>query len=431
MIFTEMLNQVQHENSSMNDTKTDISTTIDWEAVRAKFPVLHQDVNGKPLVYLDNGASSQMPQVVIDRLNAYHSKEHANVHRGIHSLSQSATDEYEATREKVRSFINAESLEEIIFTTGTTDSINLVAQSYGRSLLKEGDEIIVSQMEHHANIVPWQMVAEQTGAVLKVIPMDENGELIMDKFYELLSDRTKLVAVIHVSNALGTVNPVVDIIEAAHDIGAVVLVDGAQSIPHSKVDMQALDVDFYTFSAHKMCGPTGFGILYGKKELLEKMPPYRGGGDMIDKVTFEKTTYNDLPHKFEAGTPPIAAGIGLGVAIDFLNEIGMDNIAAREAELVEFATTKLKEIDGIKLIGTAGKKASVISFLLDGIHPTDAGTIMDKEGIAVRTGHHCAQPVMEYFSIPGTLRASISFYNNEDDINRLVEAIKYTQEFFA
>lgn len=415
----------------MNEIKTDISTTIDWEAIRAKFPVLQQAVNGKPLVYLDNGASSQMPQVVIDRLNSYHTKEHANVHRGIHSLSQSATDEYEATREKVRALINAESLEEIIFTTGTTDSINLVAQSYGRSFLEEGDEIIVSQMEHHANIVPWQMVAEQTGAVLRVIPMDENGELVMENFHELLSDRTKLVAVIHVSNALGTINPVEEIIEAAHNKGAVVLIDGAQSVPHSKVDVQALDADFYTFSAHKMCGPTGFGILYGKKELLEKMPPYRGGGDMIDKVTFEKTTYNDLPHKFEAGTPPIAAGIGLGTAIDFLNEIGMENIATREAELVEYATSKLNEIDVVKLIGTAGKKASVISFLIDGIHPTDAGTIMDKEGIAVRTGHHCAQPVMEYFAIPGTLRASISFYNNEDDIDRLVEAIKYTQEFFA
>jgi len=415
----------------MNQIKTDISTAIDWETIRAQFPVLHQEVNGKPLVYLDNGASSQMPQAVIDRLNAYHSHEHANVHRGIHSLSQSATEEYEAARGKVRDLINAESLEEIIFTTGTTDSINLVASSYGRVFLEEGDEIIVSQMEHHANIVPWQIVAEETGAILRVIPMDENGELVMDRFLELLSDRTKIVAVIHVSNALGTVNPVEEIIEAAHNHGAIVLVDGAQSVPHSKVDVQALDADFYTFSAHKMCGPTGFGILYGKKELLDKMPPYRGGGDMIDKVSFEGTTFNDLPHKFEAGTPPIAAGIGLGTAIDFLNSIGMENIAAREAELVEYATKKLQEIDGLRIVGTAGKKASVISFLLDGIHPTDAGTIMDKEGIAVRTGHHCAQPVMEYFHIPGTLRASISFYNNEDDINRLVEAIKYTQEFFA
>ncbi len=407
------------------------STTIDWDAIRAEFPVLKQEVNGKPLVYLDNGASSQMPKSVIDRLNKYHSFEHANVHRGIHTLSQKATDQYEATRELVREFLNAESLEEIIFTTGTTDSINLVAQSYGAAFLKEGDEILVSHMEHHANIVPWQMVAHQTGAILKVIPIDENGELIMDRFYELLSDRTKMVAIIHVSNVLGTINPVEEIIKSSHKKGAVVLVDGAQSAPHRSVDMQSLDADFYTFSAHKMCGPTGFGILYGKRELLNKMPPYRGGGDMIDKVTFEKTTYNDLPHKFEAGTPPIAAGIGLGAAIQFLNDIGMDQIAARENELLEYATSELNKIEGVQIIGRATNKASVISFLLDGIHPTDAGTIMDKEGIAVRTGHHCAQPIMDYYTIPGTLRASISFYNNEDDINRLVEVIKYTQEFFA
>lgn len=407
------------------------STTIDWEKIRAEFPVLKQEVNGKPLVYLDNGASSQMPKSVINRLTNYHSFEHANVHRGIHTLSQKATDEYEATRERVREFINAESLEEIIFTTGTTDSINLVAQSYGTTFLKEGDEILVSHMEHHANIVPWQMVAQQTGATLKVIPMDKNGELIMDRFYDLLSDRTKIVAIIHVSNALGTINPVEEIIDSSHKEGATVLVDGAQSAPHRSVDMQSLDADFYTFSAHKMCGPTGFGILYGKKELLNRMPPYRGGGDMIDKVTFEITTYNDLPHKFEAGTPPIAAGIGLGAAIQFLNNIGMDHIAARENELLEYALSELNKTEGIQIIGQAANKASVISFLLDGIHPTDAGTIMDKEGIAVRTGHHCAQPIMDYFTIPGTLRASISFYNNEDDINRLVEVIKYTQEFFS
>ncbi|MBO6535813.1 MAG: cysteine desulfurase [Balneolaceae bacterium] len=404
---------------------------MDWETIRNQFPVLQQEVNGKSLVYLDNGASSQMPQSVIDRLNAYHSNEHANVHRGIHSLSQKATDAYEATRTKVKDFINASSLEEVIFTTGTTDSINLVASSYGRTFLKEGDEIIVSQMEHHANIVPWQMVAEQTGAVLKVIPMDEKGNLMIDAFHALLSEKTAIVALIHVSNALGTINPVEEIIEAAHSKHAVVLIDGAQSVPHTKVDVQALNADFYTFSAHKMCGPTGFGVLYGKKELLNIMPPYRGGGDMIDKVTFEKTTYNDLPHKFEAGTPPIAAGIGLGAAIDFLNEIGMENIAAREAELLDYATKKLSEIDGFRFVGEAKHKASVISFLLDGIHPTDAGTIMDKEGIAVRTGHHCAQPVMDYYKIPGTLRASISFYNNEADIDRLVDAIIYTKEFFA
>lgn len=415
----------------MAETLKNIETKIDWETIRNQFPVLQQEVNGKSLVYLDNGASSQMPQSVIDRLNAYHSNEHANVHRGIHSLSQKATDAYEATRTKVKDFINASSLEEVIFTTGTTDSINLVASSYGRTFLKEGDEIIVSQMEHHANIVPWQMVAEQTGAVLKVIPMDEKGNLMIDAFHALLSEKTAIVALIHVSNALGTINPVEEIIEAAHSKHAVVLIDGAQSVPHTKVDVQALNADFYTFSAHKMCGPTGFGVLYGKKELLNIMPPYRGGGDMIDKVTFEKTTYNDLPHKFEAGTPPIAAGIGLGAAIDFLNEIGMENIAAREAELLDYATKKLSEIDGFRFVGEAKHKASVISFLLDGIHPTDAGTIMDKEGIAVRTGHHCAQPVMDYYKIPGTLRASISFYNNEADIDRLVDAIIYTKEFFA
>ncbi|MCG8372564.1 MAG: cysteine desulfurase [Balneolales bacterium] len=414
----------------MNETVKDISA-INWEAVRAQFPILHQEVNGKPLVYLDNGASSQMPQVVIDRLNRYHSFEHSNVHRGIHSLSQHATDEYEATRDKVRTFINAEHLEEIIFTTGTTDSINLVANSYGRSNFQAGDEIMVTEMEHHANIVPWQIVAEQTGASLKVIPIDENGELIMEAFHRLLSDKTRMIAVIHVSNALGTINPVEEIIKAAHNRNIPVLIDGAQAVPHSKVDVQALDADFYSFSAHKMCGPTGFGILYGKKEFLEAMPPYRGGGDMIDRVTFEKTTWNDLPHKFEAGTPPIAAGVGFGAAIDYIESIGMENIAARERELVEYATRKLSEIQGLTLVGTASEKASVISFLLDGIHPTDAGTILDKEGVAVRTGHHCAQPVMDHFSIPGTLRASISFYNNEHDIDRLIEAIEYTKEFFV
>lgn len=414
----------------MKHTKTDIPTNINWDEIRSQFPVLNQEVNGKRLVYLDNGASSQMPQIVVDRINAYHSHEHANVHRGIHSLSQHATDAFEATREKVRKLINARYQEEVIYTTGTTDSINLVASSYGRTHFKEGDEILVTEMEHHANIVPWQIIGEQTGAKLKVIPMDENGELIMEKFYELLSEKTKFVSIIHVSNALGTINPVKEIIDAAHEHNIPVLVDGAQAVPHSKVDVQELDADFYAFSAHKMCGPTGFGILYGKKELLDAMPPYRGGGDMIDKVTFEKTTWNDLPHKFEAGTPPIAAGVGLGTSIDYLNSIGMDNIAAREAELVKYATGKLCKIEGLRIVGNAHEKASVISFLLDGIHPTDAGTILDKEGIAVRTGHHCAQPVMDHFNIPGTLRASISFYNNEDDIDRLVEGIKYTKEFF-
>ena len=415
----------------MSTRTTDIPTKVNWETIRAQFPVLHEKVNGKSLVYLDNGASSQMPLAVSDRIDAYHKHEHSNVHRGIHSLSQHATEAYEAARGKVQKLINARYQEEIIYTTGTTDSINLVASSYGRKYFKEGDEILVSEMEHHANIVPWQLIAEEKGAKLVVIPMNEDGELIMEKFYELLSGKTKIVAVTHVSNSLGTINPVEEIIEAAHDRNIPVLLDGAQAVPHSVVDVQALDVDFYAFSSHKMCGPTGFGILYGKKELLEEMPPYRGGGDMIDKVTFEKTTWNDLPHKFEAGTPPIAAGVGFGVAIDFLNSIGMENIAAREHELVEYATEKLSQIEGVRIVGTAAHKASVISFLLDGIHPTDAGTILDKEGIAVRTGHHCAQPVMDHFKIPGTARASISFYNNEDDIDRLVEGIKYTKEFFG
>ncbi len=415
----------------MNNTTTDIPTKINWEEIRAQFPVLQQEVNGKKLVYLDNGASSQMPKSVSDRIDAYHKNEHANVHRGIHSLSQKATDAFEATRSKVRDFINAGSLEEIIYTTGTTDSINLVAQSYGRKNFKTGDEILVSEMEHHANIVPWQMIAEETGAKLKVIPMNDKGELIMEKFHELLSDKTKMVAVVHVSNALGTINPVEEIIEAAHKKNIPVLIDGAQAVPHSKVDVQALDADFYAFSAHKMCGPTGFGILYGKKDLLNAMPPYRGGGDMIDKVTFEKTTWNDLPHKFEAGTPPISAGVGLGSGIDFLNKIGMDAIAEREHELLDYATQKLNEVEGLTIVGTADKKASVISFLLDGIHPTDAGTILDQQGIAVRTGHHCAQPIMQHYEIPGTLRASISFYNNEEDIDRLVEGIELVKEFFG
>ncbi len=415
----------------MNTSPNDILTKIDWNKVRSDFPILSRTINGKKLVYLDNGASSEMPKVVSDRIDAYHKNEHANVHRGIHSLSQKATDAYESTRTKVKNLINAGSLEEVIFTTGTTDSINLVAHSYGRANFKAGDEILVSEMEHHANIVPWQMIAEQTGAVLKVIPMSESGELIMDQFHSQLSDRTKMVAVTHVSNALGTVNPVKEIIEAAHERNIPVLIDGAQAVPHSVVDVQELDADFYVFSAHKMCGPTGFGILFGKKELLESMPPYRGGGDMIDKVTFEKTTWNDLPFKFEAGTPPISAGIGFAASIDYLTQIGMDNIATREHELLEYATNKLNNIDGVRIIGTAPTKASVISFLIGDIHPSDVGTILDQEGIAVRTGHHCAQPIMQHYTIPGTVRASLSFYNNESDIDALVEGIELVKEFFG
>ncbi|MEQ8525577.1 cysteine desulfurase [Gracilimonas sp.] len=415
------------EEALKQDTAT---LTTDWESIRNQFPVLKREIKGNPLVYLDNSASSQMPQRVIDRINDYHANEHANVHRGIHTLSQEGTDAFEAARTKVKDFINARHLEEIIYTTGTTDSINLVANSYGRKHFKEGDEIILSEMEHHANIVPWQMVAEETGAKIKVIPMTDDGELVMDEFHNLLSDRTKMVAVLHVSNALGTINPVKEIIESAHAKGIPVLIDGAQAVPHSVVNVQELDADFYAFSAHKMCGPTGFGILYGKKKLLEEMPPYRGGGDMIDKVTFEKTTWNDLPHKFEAGTPPIAAGVGFAETIDFLNEVGMENIAAREKELLDYATAELSKIDGLKIVGTAKNKASVISFLLEDIHPTDAGTILDQKGIAVRTGHHCAQPIMDHYNIPGTARASISFYNNKEDVDRLVEGIKYVKEFF-
>lgn len=410
--------------------KTVTKTNTDWEAIRSQFPILKHEVNGQRLVYLDNGASSQMPKRVIERINDYHSNEHANVHRGIHTLSQNATDAFELARKRMRKFINAQYEEEIIYTTGTTDSINLVAQSYGRKHFNEGDEILITAMEHHANIVPWQMIAEQTGAVLKVIPMDNNGELLLNEFHRLLSDKTKMVAVVHVSNTLGTINPVEEVIEAAHTYDVPVLIDGAQAVPHMKIDVQALDADFYAFSAHKMCGPTGFGILYGKRELLNEMPPYRGGGDMIDKVTFEKTTWNDLPHKFEAGTPPISAGVGFAETIAFLDEIGMDNIATREQELLKYATEKLNKIDGLQIVGTAKSKASVISFLLKDIHPTDAGTILDQKSIAVRTGHHCTQPIMDRFGIPGTARASISFYNSKEDIDRLVNGIKYVQEFF-
>ncbi len=411
-------------------SKNTAKTGIDWEGIRNQFPTLNQKVNGQPLVYLDSGASAQMPQSVINRINHYHSYEHSNVHRGIHTLSQQATDAFEAARTKVKDFINARHLEEIIYTTGTTDSINLVANSYGRKYFKEGDEILLTEMEHHANIVPWQIVAEATGAVIKVVPLLKNGELDMEQFHELLSEKTKMVAATHVSNALGTVNPVKEMIDAAHKADAPILIDGAQSIAHSVVDVQGLNADFYAFSAHKMCGPTGFGILYGKKELLNEMPPYRGGGDMIDKVTFEKTTWNDLPHKFEAGTPPISAGVGFAETINFLNEIGMEHIAEREHELLEYATNKLTEIEGLNIIGNAQAKASVISFMLDGIHPTDVGTILDQKGIAVRTGHHCTQPVMDYYNIPGTVRATISFYNNEEDIDRLADGINYVKEFF-
>lgn len=403
---------------------------VDFSEIRNDFPLLSQEVNENPLVYLDNAASSQMPNQVADRLDSYHRIEHSNVHRGIHTLSQRATDAYEATREKVRDFINAEHTDEIVFTSGTTDSINLVAHSFGEKYIDSGDEIVVSEIEHHANIVPWQMVAQKRGAKLRVIPVNENGEIIWEEYVNMLGDRTAIVAVGHVSNALGTVHPVKKMIAAAHEKDIPVLIDGAQAVPHSAVDVRELDADFYAFSAHKMCGPTGFGILYGKREYLEEMPPYRGGGDMIDKVSFEETTYNVSPHKFEAGTPPIAAGIGFAAAIDYLTDIGMEHIARHEQELLEYGTEQLLSIDGLRIIGTAREKASVLSFVFDDIHATDIGTILDQQGIAIRTGHHCAQPTMRRFNVPATARASISFYNNKEDIDRLVAGIKKAKTIF-
>ncbi len=414
----------------MSQTAKSISKHVNFDQLRKDFPVLSQKMNGNPLVYLDNAASSQMPVQVADRLDHYHRYEHANVHRGIHTLSQRATDEYEETRKKVQHFINAKSQDEIIYTSGTTDSINLVANSFGTLYFKKGDEIILSEMEHHANIVPWQMIAQRTGAVIKVIPVDDNGDLDMEAYKKLLNSNTKMVAIVHVSNALGTVNPVKEITGLAHEQGAAVLIDGAQAVPHKTVDVQDLDCDFYTFSAHKMCGPTGFGILFGKKEYLDAMPPYRGGGDMIDKVSFEETTYNVAPFKFEAGTPPIAAGIGLGSAIDYLQNIGMDQIAEREEKLVDYAVNRLKMIDGLKMIGTPKKRASAASFVFDDIHASDMGTLLDKRGIAVRTGHHCAQPILRRFNVPATTRASLSFYNTTDDVDRLIDGIEYVKTFF-
>lgn len=393
------------------------------EDIRKDFPILQRQVNGKPLIYFDNAATSQTPQQVIDVIVDYYSNYNANIHRGVHSLSQEATDKYEEARHKIQQHFNAKESHEIIMTAGTTHSINIVASGF-TSLLQKGDEIIVSALEHHSNIVPWQMLCERTGAVLKVIPMNMEGELVMSVYDSLLSDKTKLVFVNHVSNALGTINPIEDIIKKAHAVGAAVLVDGAQSCPHIKPDVQALDVDFYVASAHKMCGPTGVGVLYGKEEWLNKLPPYQGGGEMIDEVTFEKTTYAGLPHKFEAGTPNICGGIAFGAAVDYMNTIGFEAIATYEHELLEYATKQLLDIEGLKIYGTAKHKTSVISFNLEGIHPYDVGTILDKMGVAVRTGHHCAQPIMDYFKIPGTVRASFAFYNTKHEIDILVEGVK-------
>lgn len=396
---------------------------LDLQKIRADFPILSQKVNGKPLVYFDNGATSQKPQVVIDAIAKYYQEINANIHRGVHTLSQLATDAYELSRGKMQHHINAKHAHEVLFTSGTTHGVNLVANGFA-SLLKSGDEVLVSALEHHSNIVPWQMLCERTGATLKVIPMNEKGELILSAFDQLLSEKTKIVTVNHISNALGTINPIKYIIDKAHEFGAAVFIDGAQAVPHLKPDVQALDCDFYAFSGHKMCGPTGTGILYGKEAWLNKLPPYQGGGEMIKEVTFEKTTYADLPHKFEAGTPNIAGGIVLGTAVDYMNAIGFENIQAQELSLLEYGTQRLLEIEGLRIFGTSENKTSVISFNIDGIHPYDIGTIIDKLGIAVRTGHHCAQPIMNFFEIPGTIRASFSFYNTKEEIDSLVEAVK-------
>lgn len=399
---------------------------LDIQKIRADFPILNQKVNGKPLVYFDNGATSQKPQVVIDAISKYYQEINANIHRGVHTLSQLATDAYEIARGKVQNHINAKHAHEVLFTSGTTFGINLVANGFA-SILKPGDEVIVSHLEHHSNIVPWQMLCEKTGATLKVIPMDENGELIMAEYDKLLSDKTKIVTVNHISNALGIINPIKYMIDKAHEVGSAILIDGAQSVPHLKPDVQALDCDFYAFSGHKMCGPTGTGILYGKEAWLNKLPPYQGGGEMIKEVTFEKTTYAELPHKFEAGTPNIAGGIVLGTAIDYMNEVGFENIQQQELELLAYATERLSEIEGLRIYGNSKNKTSVVSFNIEGIHPYDIGTIIDKLGIAVRTGHHCAQPIMNFFGIPGTIRASFSFYNTKEEIDALVEAVKKAQ----
>jgi cysteine desulfurase/selenocysteine lyase len=396
---------------------------FDIQKIRADFPILSRQVNGKPLVYFDNGATSQKPQVVIDAIATYYQEINANIHRGVHTLSQLATDAYEASRTKIQNHINAQFAHEVLFTSGTTHSVNLVANGFA-SLLKAGDEVLVSALEHHSNIVPWQMLCEKTGAVLRVIPMNEKGELVMTEFDQLLSDKTKIVTVNHISNALGTINPIKYMIDKAHQFGAAVFIDGAQAVPHLKPNVQELDCDFYAFSGHKICGPTGTGILYGKEAWLNKLPPYQGGGEMIKEVTFEKTTYAELPHKFEAGTPNIAGGIVLGTAVDYMNSVGFENIQKQELELLNYATEQLLAIEGLKIYGTAEEKTSVISFNIDGIHPYDIGTIVDKLGIAVRTGHHCAQPIMNFFEIPGTIRASFAFYNTKEEIDSMVEAVK-------
>ncbi len=404
---------------------------FDVDKIRADFPVLNQMINGKPLVYLDNAATSQKPQSVIDTLVNYYSTENANVHRGVHTLSQRATDDYEAARDKVKRFINAEKDEEIIFVRGTTEAINLISQTYGRSCMSEGDEIIISSMEHHSNIVPWQILCQEKGAILRVIPVNDLGELLLDEYERLFTDKTKLVSIVHQSNALGTINPAKEIVDIAHGHGVPVLLDGAQAIAHLEVDVRELGCDFYAFSGHKLYGPTGIGVLYGKESFLEKMPPYQAGGEMIKSVTFDETLYNVLPNKFEAGTPNIAGAIGLGAAIDYVGTLGIGQIAAYESELLQYGTGRLSSIEGLKIIGTADKKGSVISFVMEGVHPHDIGTILDAEGIAIRTGHHCAQPLMDRFGVPATARASFAFYNTKEEIDVLVKGIDRVIEVFS
>lgn len=411
--------------------KTSRHVGLDVERLRADFPILRLRVNGKPLVFLDSAASSQMPQPVLDRWIRYQTTQHANIHRAVHYLSETATAEYEGARRKLQAFINAGDESEVIFTSGTTDAINLVAHSYGRKFIEAGDEIVLTTLEHHANIVPWQMVAEEKGARIRVVPVNDRGELLMEEYLKLLGPRTRLVSVTHVSNALGTVNPVREMIAAAHEKGIPVLVDGAQAVPHMKVDVQALDCDFYTFSGHKMFGPTGIGVLYGKAAWLEKMQPFKGGGDMILSVTFEKTVYNTIPFKFEAGTPPIAAAVTLGAAVDYLAGIDIADIQSHDTDILDYATREMNQIPGVRIIGTAEKKAGVISFTVDGVHPHDVGTLLNDEGIAIRTGHHCAQPVMQRFGVPATSRASFAFYNTLAEVDVLVAGIRKVQKVFG
>jgi len=409
----------------------DRPAALDVDRVRADFPVLARIVHGKPLAYLDNAATAQKPRAVIETLDRYYREYNSNIHRGVHRLSEEATAAYEGARERIRAFINARSVREVIYVRGTTEAINLVAQCYGRARLKAGDEILVTEMEHHSNIVPWQIVCGQTGAVLRVVPISDAGEVVMEEFERLLSPKTRIVALAHVSNALGTVNPVREMVRLARERGAVTLLDGAQAVPHMTVDVQELDCDFYAFSGHKLFGPTGIGILYGREKLLEEMPPYQGGGDMIKAVTFEKTLWNDLPYKFEAGTPHIAGGIGLGAAVDYVGSVGLDAIGAWEQELLAYATRAAQEVKGLRIIGTSAHKAAVLSFVLDFIHPHDLGTILDAEGIAIRTGHHCAMPVMDRYSVPATARASFAFYNTLDEVDRLIAGIEKARKVFA